>query len=184
MPAISLKPTWAKHEKDIHSSNLETAVKASEAFTAERDLELRTSRKARMWEEDRKAESLKEKPQWVKKKRAQETELFDQTIKSLKQGVNTKLGVTPLPGYVLVRPIVEQKTESGLYLPGEINLNTNTGTVVAVGAEDVTRAKVTPPPCEVGDTVMFKKGLPGLEMTVQSEFCLLMRWEDLLAVLK
>lgn len=183
MPSVINKPVWAQYENDLHSTNVDTAVKATEAFVQERDKELENSKRSREWEEDRKKELYDLKPQWVKKKRAAETAPLTQAINELKKGVSTSVGVKPMPGYVLVKPIVEKQTASGLYLPEELNLNTNTGKVLAVGDEDVNRVKVTPPPCKAGDTVMFKKGLPGLEMTVKGEFCLLMTWGDLLGVL-
>lgn len=183
MPNVLYKPKWSDHEKDLHSNSLDTATKASEAFTKERDKELQTSAKARRYESSRREEALKLKPKWVKEKRAQEQEPLKKAIGELKQGGEFKTGLKSImPGFVLVKPLVETQTDSGIFLANEVDLNTNRGEVIMVGGEIVHLQKIVKPPVAVGDRVMIKKGLPGLEMSIQGEMCLLMTWQDILAV--
>lgn len=182
MGDILYQPKWATHEKDLHSDSLDKASKAAEAFTAERELELKTSEKARNYEKARKAEAFKNKPAWVKKQREMEQAPLKEAISELKKGASTKGNVRPMPGFVIVKPVVQTKTDAGIYLANEVNVNTNTGYVVRVGAKVVNLHEVVEPPFKEGDKVMFKKGLPGLEMSIKDEFCLLMTWSDVLGV--
>lgn len=183
MSDVTTQPIWASYEKDIHSDDLDTAIKATEAFTEERDKELRTSAKARRREADRKAEAMKEKPQWVKARQEAEQAPFKRAVEELKKGADLDGIKRVMPGFVLVKPIVQKQTQSGILLTTEVDLNTNIGEVLSFG-EFFIDGKVMNPPCEVGDRVMFRKGLPGLEMTVDGEFCLLMTWSDILVVTK
>lgn len=183
MVKIAYKPKWSHYEKDLHSNSLETATKATEAFTTERDRELKTSAKARAYETSRKEQAIKDKPKWVKEQRAKEQEPLKKAIGELKQGGEFQAGLKSImPGFVLVKPLVETQTDSGIFIANEVNLNTNRGQVLMVGGEIVHLQKVVKPPVQAGDRVMIKKGLPGLEMSVQGEMCLLMQWSDILAV--
>lgn len=70
---ISSKPSWiAESERILNSRKADDPnieLKASEVYQQTRDKEMRASRAARAWEEGRKAELAKYKPEWVKKGR-------------------------------------------------------------------------------------------------------------------
>lgn len=175
-------PTWKQHAKGMSSTNLDTALKSAEAFEEEKNKELKASRQAREWEKSKKEYYRKQKPKWAKDRREAEIAPLKQAIKELKKGGEFDTELKPMPGFVLVQPNKQEKTEGGIILPDneESLFKTNTGMVLAIGDEIVHLMKVVQPPVQVGDRVMFKKGLPGLEMVIQGEFCLLMQWSDLL----
>lgn len=182
MPNTPYNPSWKPFEKDLSSTDLDKALKASDAFEETRDKELQTSQKARNWEKGRKQEIAKNKSEWVKQKRQEELDPIQKSLMELKQGGFFDSGIQPMPGFVLIKPEFKEKTDSGIYLTNEdsAKMNTNTGVVLAIGKEIVHLAKVVEPPVGVGDRVLMKKGLPGLEMSVKGEYCLLMQWSDLL----
>lgn len=169
----------------MSSTNLATALKSTDAYQEEKAKELKTSRKAREWEKSKKEFYMKQKPQWAKDKREMEEAPLKQAVKDLKIGGKFEHGIKPMPGFVLVKPDKQEQTENGIFLPDneESLFRTNTGVVMAMGDERVDLFKVVEPPVKQGQRVMFKKGLPGLEMSVAGDYCLLMQWSDLLGVL-
>ena len=67
--------------------------------------------------------------------------------------------LTPAPGYLLVDPLLEEKTTaSGIVLPDSHEEKPQKGKVVAVGETMVTDygTKVSSP-CKKGDLIIFKK---------------------------
>lgn len=70
---ITSKPSWvAESERILNSRRTddpELESKATEAYETMRSKEIRSSRAARAWEEGRKAELARYKPEWVKKGR-------------------------------------------------------------------------------------------------------------------
>jgi len=188
---MTYKPTWAIHEKDMHSDSLEVSTKATNAFTTERDKELKTSAKARGYEKSRREEAQKQKPEFVRKNREAELAPLKRTISELKQGGTFDTGLKYImPGFVLIKPVVTTKTDAGIFLTTEVTPNTNIGIVMQISGSIVDLKSVVEPPFKVGDKVMIRKGLPGLEMSVKDEFCLFMRWHpdpektDVLAVVE
>lgn len=183
---MSYTPTWKVHQKGISSDNLDTALKSTEAYEEEKALELKTSAKAREWEKSKKEYYQKQKPAWVKDKRLAQEAPLKQALEELKVGGKFDTGLQPMPNFVLVKPEFKETTDSGLLLLNDdaAKLNCNTGVVMAIGGERVDLYKAVQPPVKQGDRVMFKKGLPGLEMSVKGEYCLLMTWEDILGILE
>lgn len=176
-------PTWRQHEKGISSDNIDTALAATESFVDERAKELATSARARNFESNRRKTAAAEKREFVKKRLAAEQAPLRQAIKKLKEGGSFENNITPMPGFVLVEVDKEEQTRSGIIL-GEVELMMqNTGTVRAVGNPVALKYGIQNPPVAIGQRVMFKKGLPGLEVTINDTFCLLMQWSDLLAVI-
>jgi co-chaperonin GroES (HSP10) len=182
---MAYDPTWKPFAKGMTSDNLETAIKSTDAYEEEKTKELKTSKKARDWEKSKKEFYAKQKPGWVKKKREAEQEPLKNMIKELKSGGKFDTGLKPMPGFVLVKPEFKDTTESGiaLILDDSVKMNSNTGIVLAVGGRRVDLYEAVDPPVGVGDHIMFKKGLPGLETTVKGEYCLLMQWTDVLATI-
>ena len=91
----------------------------------------------------------------------------------------------PLGDRVLVKPeAVEQKTASGLYIASAAQEKPQRGEVVAVGAGKFTdNGERIPMDVKVGDTVVFGK-FGGNEIKVDGEEYLLMRAEDIFAVVE
>jgi len=91
----------------------------------------------------------------------------------------------PLQDRILVKRLQgEEKTASGIIIPDNAKERPSEGKVVAVGAgkslDDGSRRKVD---LEVGDKVLFGK-YSGTEVKLDGEEHLIMREEDILAVLK
>lgn len=177
-------PKWKQYEKGLFSSDLETAAKASEAFTKTKELELKTSAVARSWEEGKRKVMAAEKPKWAKAKRDAEPAPLRRLAAEVKRGGEFNTGLLPMPGFVLVKPDLKEQTESGILLPDSVDVGSlvNTGVVMAVGGRMKTMHEAIDPPVKPGDKVMIKKGLPGMEMTIKGEFCLFMQWTDILGV--
>ena len=185
MVKIVYKPTWDEHTVKMTSSDLNTAIKATEAYEEEKTKELKNSKKARDWEKSKNKSLMKEKPKWVKEKREAEVAPFKKMITELKSGGKFDTGIKPMPGFVLVKPEFKDTTDSGIaiVLNDSAKMNCNKGVVLATGDERVDLYKVVSSPVKEGDRVMFKKGLPGLEMDVKGEYCLLMQWTDILGTI-
>lgn len=184
MAHVGYKPSWGKYEKDIHSDNLETAVAATEAFTQEREQEVRTSSKARDFERSRKAAIAKEKPQWVKEK-IKNSQKPD-PLKKLLQGGSFAYGLQPAPGYILVESKEESKaTESGIVIAPTIEDRRDSGTVIACGSNLVldNSPNLLNCPCQIGDKILYKNHA-GLKLTLQEKECYLMVFSDVLGVFK
>ena len=96
-----------------------------------------------------------------------------------------KLAIRPLADRVLVQPAAaEEKTSGGLFIPDSAKEKPQKGEVVAAGAgkknED---GKVSPLDVKVGDKILFGK-YSGNEIKVDAEECLIMREEEILAILE
>ncbi len=91
----------------------------------------------------------------------------------------------PLADRILVKRLVaEEKTASGIIIPDNAKERPMEAKVVAVGAgkvlDDGTRRK---PEVEAGDTVIFGK-YSGTEVKLDGEEHLILKEDDILAVLK
>lgn len=62
-------PSWVSTRIEPDKMDAEHDTKVTEAMVTQRTKEMRTSAQARSWEQGRKAEMLKFKPQWVKRGR-------------------------------------------------------------------------------------------------------------------
>ena len=95
------------------------------------------------------------------------------------------MSLKPLGDRVLVKPdAAEQKTASGLYIASNAQEKPQRGTVVAVGTGKV-NDKVERMPIDVkpGDTVIYGK-FGGNEVKVDGEDYLLMRADDIYAIVE
>jgi len=91
--------------------------------------------------------------------------------------------IRPLADRVVVKRIEEEevKTPSGIIIPDTAKEKPQKGEVVAVGDED--GEKRIPPEVKVGDKVLFSK-YAGSEVKVNGEEYLIMREDDILAVIE
>jgi len=186
MPTVKYTPPWAAYEKDLRSDDAAVAIKATEAFDETRKQELKTSAKARKFEKARKQEWADAKPEWARKRQAKQAAPLQAMLTGLKQGGTFKTRFKKvMPGFVLVQldPLPET-TDCGIVLDTTTSpVDHNTGVILQIGDQLTTLHTTVQPPATRGDHVMFKKGLPGLQLQVQGEACLLMTWDDLLGVL-
>ncbi len=92
--------------------------------------------------------------------------------------------IKPLGDRVLIKPSEEkEKTKGGIVLPDTAKERPQEGEVVAVGEGKKTDdGKVIAPTLKVGDKVLYGK-YSGTEITVDGEEYLIMREEDVLAII-
>ena len=93
--------------------------------------------------------------------------------------------IKPLGDRVLVKPSEEkEKTKGGIYLPDTAKEKPQEGEVVAVGeGRKVDDGKLIPLSVKVGDKVLYGK-YSGTEITVNGEEYLIIREEDILAIVE
>jgi len=91
----------------------------------------------------------------------------------------------PLQDRILVKRVEEEtKTAGGLFIPETAKEKPQRGEIVAVGnGKKTEEGKVLPLDVKVGDTVLFGK-YAGTEVKVDNEEYLMMREDDLLAVIE
>ena len=91
----------------------------------------------------------------------------------------------PLHDRVLVRRIeADEKTAGGIIIPDSAKEKPQHGKVIAVGKGKIEKdGKVTPLDVKAGDTVLFGK-YAGQEIKVDGEEYLIMREEEILAVVE
>lgn len=90
----------------------------------------------------------------------------------------------PLADRVVVKPLeAEEKTKGGIVLPDTAKEKPHEGEVLAVGPGKLTESgKVQPPEVKVGDRVIYGK-YSGTEITTrEGETILIMREDDIYAV--
>jgi len=95
------------------------------------------------------------------------------------------MGIQPLGDRVLVKRLeVEDKTKGGIVLPDTAKEKPQKGEVAAVGKGKVLESgKVEALEVKKGDKILFGK-YAGNEITYKDEEYLIMREEDILAILK
>ena len=96
------------------------------------------------------------------------------------------MGIKPLADRILVRPLeAEEKTKGGILLPDTAKENPQEGKVVAVGKGKVLEnGNVQAIEIKVGDRVLYGK-YSGTEVTTKDgEQLLIMREEDVFAVIE
>lgn len=89
----------------------------------------------------------------------------------------------PTPGYVVIKSLDAQtKTTSGIYLPDSAGEKPQKGSVIAVGADEITEhgAKKSSP-VKVNDVVVYKKW-GGNEVKIDGVEYLFVKFDDILAV--
>jgi chaperonin GroES len=92
--------------------------------------------------------------------------------------------IRPLQDRLLLRPSeAEEKTSGGIIIPDSAKEKPQEGTVVAAGKGKVRDdGRITPLDVKVGDRVLYGK-YSGSEVTVAGEKHVILREEDVLAVL-
>jgi len=88
----------------------------------------------------------------------------------------------PLGEFIAIKPIEEEKTETGLFLP-EVSEKPSIGEVVAVGEGKVLKDQVIPPKVKVGDKVLFIKYAP-TEVKHEGEKYFFLREDSILAIIE
>ena len=94
------------------------------------------------------------------------------------------MNIRPLHDRVIVKRVEEEtKTAGGIVLPGSAAEKPSQGTVLAIGTGKVLdNGSVRPMDVKVGDKVLFGK-YAGSEVKVDGEEVIVMREEDIMAVL-
>ncbi len=95
-----------------------------------------------------------------------------------------KISLTPAAGYLLIEPAQkETKTLSGIYLPDNAGDKPQKGTVIAVGADDITDyGSKKSSPVKIGETVIYKKW-GGNEVKYEGVDYMFIKFEDILATI-
>ena len=96
------------------------------------------------------------------------------------------MGIQPLGDRIVVKPLeAEDKTKGGILLPDTAKEKPQEGKVVAVGkGKTLEGGGVQEPEVKVGDKVLYGK-YSGTEVTTKDgEELLIMREEDILAIIK
>ena len=89
----------------------------------------------------------------------------------------------PLGDKVVIKKIeLEEKTVSGIVLPSSAKEETNIAEVIAIGKEILEDDK-TKDELKVGDKVLFSK-YAGTEVELEREKFIVLKYQDLLAVVK
>lgn len=97
----------------------------------------------------------------------------------------SKTSIHPLPGYLLVEPLKQDKavTASGIYLPESHEEKPQSGRVLAVGDEFTTDYGIKKTsPVKVGDVVVYKEW-GGKEYKEDENNLLILKFEDVMAVI-
>lgn len=95
------------------------------------------------------------------------------------------MAIQPLGDRVLVKPLEgEEKTKGGIVLPDTAKEKPQEGKVMAVGSGRVSEnGKTIPLEVKKGDKILFGK-YSGTEAKVEEEEYLIIREEDILAIIK
>lgn len=96
------------------------------------------------------------------------------------------MNIKPLGDRILIKQLeAEEKTKGGIVLPDTAKEKPQEGKVVAVGAGKVLESgKVQPPEVKVGDRILYGK-YSGTEVTTKDgEEYLIIKEEDILAIIK
>ena len=92
--------------------------------------------------------------------------------------------VQPLADRILVEVLeAKEKTKGGIVLPDSAKEKPQEARVVATGSVKVSDGKVIPPEVKAGDTILFGK-YSGTEITVDDKEYLILKEEDILAIIK
>jgi chaperonin GroES len=93
--------------------------------------------------------------------------------------------VTPLGDRIVVKPLeAREKTKGGIIIPDTAKEKPLEGKIIAVGKGKVTDdGKVVTPEVKPGDKVLYGK-YSGTEIVIDGEELLIVKEEDILAILK
>ncbi len=90
----------------------------------------------------------------------------------------------PLGNRVVVKPSEkEERTKSGIVLPDTAKEKPQEGKVIAVGPGEYKEGKRVPMGVKVGDKVIYSK-YGGTEVKIEGEEYLILREDDILAIVK
>lgn len=95
----------------------------------------------------------------------------------------TAVKLKPLSDNILVQPLAEKKTPSGIVIPDTAKEKPQEGKVVAVGPGRYDDGELIKPEVKRGDKVLYKKW-GGNEIKVEGKEYLIVKEEDILAVLE
>ena len=93
--------------------------------------------------------------------------------------------IQPLADRVVIHPVeAEEKTDSGIFIPDSAQEKQQKGKIVAVGKGRISdEGKVFPLEVKVNDEVLYGR-YSGTEIKVQGQDYLILKEEDILAILK
>ena len=91
--------------------------------------------------------------------------------------------IKPLLDNILIQPLAEKKTPSGILIPETAKEKPQEGKVVAVGPGKVEDGELIKPEVKKGDKVIYKKW-GGNEVKSEGKEYLIVKAEDILAVLE
>lgn len=95
------------------------------------------------------------------------------------------MAIQPLGDRVLIRPLEAlEKTKGGIVLPDTAKEKPQEGKVISVGKGRVSdEGKITPLEVKAGDKVLYGK-YSGTEITVEGDEYLMVKEDDILAIVK
>lgn len=184
--ATKFHPSWKSYEKQLHDSDPKKAEEASDKFYLDRKHELEVDPRARKWEESRKQSAAKEKPEWVKQKRQEESQPLQKLIRELRKGGSFMKILIPSPGFLVIDPIKHNEgvRDSGIYVPNEHSDTPNTARVWRTSDYKVlSNGEKQEPSFKDGDEVLVRKGA-GLEIQEKGKDLIFISYEDVLGVMK
>ena len=91
--------------------------------------------------------------------------------------------IKPLLDNILIQPLAEKKTPSGIVIPETAKEKPQEGKVVAVGPGKIEDGELVKPEVKKGDKVIYKKW-GGNEVKSEGKEYLIVKFEDILAVLE
>lgn len=177
--------SWRKHEQQMRSNDSALAEKAGDAFIAERELQTKTSQQARSWEEGRRNELIKNKPEYVKKRNQVNKDPSHKTLERLRNMGSFENQVIPSPGFVLIDvDPVEIKNPLGYTLPQNKDDAPNTGVVMEIGAALIAgNGDKIEFPFAKDDRVIFQKYAPNLHVNIKGHKYFFMQFNMILGKL-
>ncbi|MFA5026009.1 MAG: co-chaperone GroES [Candidatus Shapirobacteria bacterium] len=97
----------------------------------------------------------------------------------------SKSSIQPVAGYLLVEPLKQEKTTaSGILLPESHEEKPQSGRVLAIGDEFVTDYGIKKTsPVKIGDIVIYKEW-GGKEYKEENTNLLILKFEDVMAIVK
>jgi chaperonin GroES len=93
------------------------------------------------------------------------------------------MSMKPIRDRILVKPVEEEtKTSGGIFIPDTAKEKPTKGTVIGIGTGRITKeGNVIPMEVKIGDTVMYSK-FAGHEVKVNNEEHVILKEEDVLAI--
>lgn len=96
----------------------------------------------------------------------------------------SKSSIQPVPGYLLVEPLKQEKTTaSGIVLSESHEEKPQSGKVLAVGASVFDDGHEIKAPCAIGDVVIYREW-GGKEYKDGDLNLLILKFEDVMAIIK